>query len=244
LYFGARVTPSQRLISCLIVAHLVAIFLGAIPGLDDFGADPVVRGPSEHVTPVTAAFDAAAARVVWLHRVTWALTAPLRPIVNQYLRLTSQFQVWNMFCNPAQSQRQVRIGYRLIAADGARHTEFQQVFPAGPPELKLVRAYFDSFTDKALAAGVENYRRLVRVADASNTPLSDDDVTQTLRPFTRYYASQRIAAGLPRGTRLAAVEFWSGTSPILLLGSAAVPTRQPVLEPTITWQLWMTDDLP
>jgi hypothetical protein len=238
------VTPSQRLISCLIVAHLVAIFLGAIPGLDDFGADPVVRGPSEHVTPVTAAFDAAAARIVWLHRVTWALTAPLRPIVNQYLRLTSQFQVWNMFCNPAQSQRQVRIGYRLIAADGARHTEFQQVFPAGPPELKLVRAYFDSFTDKALAAGVENYRRLVRVADASNTPLSDDDVNADASPFhsllrepanrcrpaTRHPAcGGRILVG-----DLADLVTW--------LGSRADPPARSGT--TITWQLWMTDDLP
>jgi hypothetical protein len=238
------VTPTQRLISCLLVAHLVAIFIGAIPGLDDFATDPVIRGEAELVTPVTSALDAAAVKVVWLHRAAWGATQPLRRLISPYLRITSQHQTWNMFSNPNRFYQELRIGYHLTAADGTSRTEFQHVFPAGPPELKLFAAYFDSFTDKALAAGIENYRRLFRLANASGEPVSPEAVARTLRPFTRYYGQQRIAAGLPPGTRLTAVEFWSGTTPMPPPPSIPMPqTRSAQPKPAVTWQLWTTDEL-
>jgi hypothetical protein len=243
LYFwAARVTPTQRFLSCLLVAHMAALFIHAIPGLDDFATDPIMPGESGWVTPVAAAFDDAAERIVWLHRVSSSVTQPLRRLTSPYIRVTSQYQTWNMFANPARLHQELRIGYRFQAADYTSRTEFEHIFPAGPPEVKLFTAYFDSFTDKLLAAEIENYRRLGRAAAASGEPISPEAVARTLRPVTRFYGARRIAAGVPAGTRLTAVEFWFGTTPMSLPASLLPQTGTAPPEPDVSWQLWMTDD--
>jgi hypothetical protein len=238
------VTTSQRLISCLLVAHLLAVFVAAVPGLSDFGEDEVARLAGEPVSPVAAGLDAAAVRLVWLHRVVYAATSPLRPILMSYVRLTGQFQRWNMFCNPARVAQFARIGYRIRAYDGTITTEYESIFPAGPPGVvKLVSAYFDSFMDKALANAGENYRSSSKVARASGQAVPTDQMVTALMPYTRYFGRRRERAGLPTGAQLAAVEFWWGTTP-----APAPPWMGQAPRSggpgQIDWQLWAVDPWP
>lgn len=235
-------TLSQRLISCFIIGHVIATLAAAIPGLDDFGTFPMSRTESEYVGPLTASLDRAAAQVIWLHRLAWNLTTPVRRATDKYVRVTSLYQKWNMFWNPSRRFRYARVGYRLTLDDGSMRTEYQNIMPAGPTDQwKLVSAYFDSFTDKALTVAGERYHDRAASADSRGEALSDEERRQVLRPYTRYFGHRRIEAGLPPGTRLTAVEFWWGISPMPPPG---VDTGRRFTDPSsaIQWERLSVDD--
>lgn len=165
---------------------------------------------------------------------------PVRPALESYLRASAQTQIWNMFYQPKHASDLVRLGYRLRRADGTSTVQYERVFPVGDPERwKLVAAYFDSFADKAFTAATVQYHKLrSRVLDQ---PLPTPAMMRELLPFTRYYGRRRVAAGLPAGTSLEAVEFWRGVvaQPI----SASNPYVEDRTSSSIDWELWGVDDL-
>jgi hypothetical protein len=199
-------TAAQRVISALIVAHLAALSIGAVP--DSVG---------------------------WL--------AMVRPPVDAYLRATAQRQAWVMFVNPAHVGHFVRLGYRLRRADGTSTVEYETVLPViDPGRWKLVDAYFNSFTNKAFSAVTGNYQERRNLARTAGELVPTVEMTRGLQPVTRYYARRRIAAGLPTGASLEAVEFWWGTADFAAWHSAP---RVDELDAAglIDWQLWWADDL-
>ena len=66
-------TRGQWVLSCLIAAHMTAVFVGAMPNLDDFGMSLEQRIAEPPVPAVAAALDAASVRLIWLHRATWSV---------------------------------------------------------------------------------------------------------------------------------------------------------------------------
>ena len=231
-------TAQQRLLSWLFIAHLGAIFIAAIPGLADFGEGVLPRGADKPVTPLTAALDRAAVELVWLHRVTSSMIQPVARPAFVYVRVTAQFQKWNMFSNPSRVHQYARIGYRLRLRDGIIRTEYEEVFPAGPTDvLKLVSAYFDSFMDKVMSNAGETYRTLSARARADGERVPTDEMVRSLRPYTDYYGRRRVKAGLPNGAELVAVEFWWGTRPSAPPPSVSTTTIA-ASPPPIEWKRW------
>lgn len=238
---GKGVTAGQRILSCVIAAHLLAVFVGAIPRLDEFGM-PMERRAPPPLPALTAWLDQAAGDVVWLHRVAWSVTTPLRPLSQRYLRVTRQFEQWDMFATPTHDRQYVRIGYRLQRPDGTVATEYEKVFPTGSPgKVKLLSSYFDAFADKAFTGTSSTYRTREWRARMDGIPVPTADMVQLIEPFTRYYGHRRIAAGLPAGSRLSAVEFWWGTEPgpEPPVGRPAAPVTS--VPANIRWQRWGAD---
>jgi hypothetical protein len=239
------VTHRQWAISFLILAHLVAVFVGAVPNLDDFGMSLDERIAASPVPTVAAALDAASVRLVWLHRVTRSATAPLRRLSLAYLGITRQSEQWSMFCNPSRVQQQVRLGYRLRLADGTSTTEYQTVFPVGrPDEWKILRSYVNAFEDKPFTSVAGTYRKQLARAQSSGVATPTPEMLITLKPLTRYYARRRVASGLPSEVRLEAVEYWWGLTPIPAPGreqSQVARAAPPASDPS--WHLWGVDDL-
>jgi len=232
------VTANQRLVCCLLIAHMTAVFVTAVPGLNDFG-EPLSRAASEPVTPLTSRLDAAADRLIWLHRAAYAITVPLRPLTVPYIRVTGLFQRWDMFSNPSRLQLYSRVGYRMRMPDGTVTTEYEQVLPTGPTGVvKIFSAYFDSFMDKAMNVAGETYRKRERQALADGESIPTDAMVQGLMPYTRYFGHRRERAGLPADTQLIAIEFWSGTAPLPTPGSSG---PQSGTDP-VTWRLWAVDE--
>ena len=190
---------------------MLAVFVGAIPSLDEFGM-PMERRAPPPLPALTATLDQAADDVVWLHRLAWSLTAPFRPLSQRYLRVTRQFEQWDMFATPTHDRQYVRIGYQLQRPDGTvATTEYEKVFPTGSPDkVKLLSSYFDAFADKAVTGTSSTYRTLEWRARMAGIPVPTADMVELIEPFTRYYGRRRIAAGLPAGSRLSAVEFSVG----------------------------------
>jgi hypothetical protein len=225
---------------------MAAVFVAAIPSPEQFGTDTIARAAAEPVSPVTARVDATADDIVWCHRVAWALTEPIRSPVFAYIRLTAQFQRWDMFSNPSRVHPYVRMGYRLHMENGTIRTEYEQVFPSGPTGVwKFGSAYFASFMDKAMASVVENYMTLGKRAQEAGEPVPTDDMIRILLPYTRYFGHRRVTAGLPPGAQLIAAEFWRGSAPAPLpppLAGQHIVERPAGQPPAINWERWAVDE--
>jgi hypothetical protein len=238
------VTANQRLISCLLVAHLTALLITAVPSLDDFTGDEVRRPASEPVSPLTARLDGAADQLIWWHRIVYGVTRPLGAVVSQYIRLVGLSQKWNMFCNPAHMHQYARIAYRLRLNDGTVKTEYEQIAPAGPIDVvKLISAYFDSYMDKAMSNAFETYRTRALRAQASGMNWPTDEMVLGLTPYMEYFGHRREQRGLPAGARMEGVEFWWGTVPTPPPPVGTQPTTTTASSQTeIAWQLWAAEE--
>src|SRR5262245_61831684 len=111
-------TRRQWLLSALIVWHVTAVLIQALP---DPGALPVF-GPARPgrgwTGVVTAATDAvAAAWVPGAHFLGRAMH-PLRPPFDVYIRMTWQLQTWAMFSNPPRVDEYLRVRYYVRQKEG------------------------------------------------------------------------------------------------------------------------------
>ena len=152
------------------------------------------------MTPLISHLDAAADWLLWLHRVSSAITVPLRPLAGPYLRATGLFQRWDMFSNPSRLRRGTHAsGNRMRMPDGTMTTDPEQVLPSGPTSIvKIFSAYFDSFMDKAMAVAGDTYRTRERQALAEGEAIPTDAMVQGLMPLhTLFRSSPR--AGRPAG---------------------------------------------
>ncbi len=225
---------------------MAALFVAAIPSPDNFGQETIARAATEPITLLTAKIDAAADDIVWVHRVAWALTEPVRKPVSAYIRVTALSQKWNMFSNPSRIHEFVRVGYRLRMENGTIRTEYELVFPSGPTGVwKFVSAYFDSYMDKALGSATEAYMTQGTRAQAAGNPVPTEEMARGLLPYTRYFGRRRLEAGLPPGAELMAVEFWWGKTPAPSpppLAGQHIVERPAGQTPPIDWQRWAVDE--
>jgi hypothetical protein len=205
-------TLAQKLVSVFIAWQVAATVVGAIPTLDRFGLDVTAPRTAEGSlrSHLTSVLDHLAMRLVRMHRITVAWTQPIRLPLLRYLDVTDQYVKWNMFSNPARFHEFVRIDYVVALPSGAIRVESELVYPASAPgQWRLLAAYFDSFTDKAFANGLERYRTREFDAEQRGTPLPLAEMSDDLQPFLRYYAERREQRW-PAGARLERAEFWRG----------------------------------
>jgi hypothetical protein len=258
-------TPTQGLLSVAIIWHIVAMVVGAVPSLEDYGSDTTPpRVPKTTLqSRATAALDQIAVPAVRLHRVVYAVTRPLHGPVHLYLDLTDQFSSWNMFSSPSRATENVRLDYVVVQPDGSRHLESELVYPAAEPgEWRVVAAYFASFVDKAFANGTESYQKRALQARQLGQPAPVAAMNEDLLPFIRYY-TRRHEHRLPKGTRVERTEYWRGSAaspapgqalPVQILQArqrTLERLRQPGTLPSlpsrkdddITWTLWTVNQV-
>ena len=193
---------------------------------------------------LTAKLDQVADDVVWLHRVAWSLTAPVRPLSQRYLRVTRQFEQWDTFATPTHDRQDVRIGYQLQRPDGTVSTEYETVFPVGSPgKVKLLSSYSDAFADKAFTRTLVNLSHVPAWPEhgLDGIPEPTADMVELVEPFTRYYGHRRIAAGLPAGRGSRQSNSWWGTEPEPEPPAGKPATPVTVVPADIRWQRWTAD---
>ena len=207
---------NQLLFSVLIVVQLLAIAVGVIPSIEDFGRDttPPTTATGSVRSYVTAGLDRLAPTAVRLHRIIWASTKPLRRPAAFYLRATSQYEKWNMFSTPNHRNQFARLDYHVERADGTQVVTSELVFPAkAHGDWRLIASYPASFTDKAFNNAFDRYGGLISRAERRGAPLPTELMAQCFRPFLAEYG-RRVAARLPQGAKLRSVELWKGAAPM------------------------------
>lgn len=211
--------------SCLFSFHLVAITLAAIPNpggfpfedesarrLDD---DPV----SARLTPITTRVAAWAA---WAQRGLAKVTGPLRTLTQPYVRLGLS-QSWNMFSEPFQVSRFVRIDYFLATSAGRSepsHVIPQLVLPS-LPDADVRLAYRP--LDKAVTRAVDSYLAVVRAGSASGSGW-EQQARARLLPMLRLFRTRFVAAHGVSEDRIRRTEVWVGTAPIPPPGVSSTAT--------------------
>jgi hypothetical protein len=167
-------------------------------------------------------FDALAGAVAPLVKGAWWITRPLRPVVNQYLRLTGLGQSWAMFSNPPQMDQYARVRHYIRNASGGEWTATELVMPGHREDrVRLLQSFRDSYRDKAIEIALETFYR--RRTPAQITPdARPEQLPNDLAPVARYFARtfrERVLDGA--GERIVRTEVW--------IGNAATPAMgQPV----------------
>ena len=204
---------TRLLVSLLLVWHLTAITIGSVksPELAYQNVEPREIAPSSFASML----DAVASGLHTCHEIFWRVTAPIRPAVDAYIKMTRLQQPWTMFSNPPQYDEYLRVRY-YIGRDSARPTRVvtELVMPAGREDRpRWVRGYRESFKDKAHATALERFfsRRGGRVMGPGTRPeaLPDD-----LAPIGRYYARRFGKRELSPEERIFRVELWHGIAPM------------------------------
>jgi hypothetical protein len=233
-------TRAQRFVSAFIVFHLAAITIGAIPRPELI--EPTIPPDRSSLTALgrtlAPVLDALVPVLRRTHAVLWRATEPVRRPVTLYLGATKQYEIWHMFSRPARDHEYVHIRF-YVATPGSNllrvHREL--VYPAHPEgQLRLIRAYADSFRDKAIALSLQRYGDIVahelkHTHDANEaTRRAHDAVVPVITAFARQYAVRNL---LP-GERLVRGDFWRGQAPTAPPGFATPPdvvaARREVLE--------------
>lgn len=188
---------------------------------------------------MTRALDAAAEPLRSAVGVLWRLTTPLRWASNSYLGVTGLGQHWRMFANPPLADEYLRVRYYVSGPDGTPADPrlwiaTELVMPTGPEfRPRLLRAYFDSYRDKAFAIALARFadKRPVSLVAPGTRP---DQLPDDLAPVGRYFARRFAERSLAEGERIVRVETWYGSAPNPAPGQApdavAAAERQRVLE--------------
>jgi hypothetical protein len=208
-----QMSGRQWFISLLIVYHVVAVVVDAIP--DPARMKPVlpeVRHPTEDAVAsvLTPAFDRVAAWMPRLEPKLFAATEPLRWLTRPYIHAGLR-QHWNMFTDVAGEDRYLRLDY-YVQSGGSRPRRIQElVFPAGREDR--VRVLHD-FRDKAVI------NLLADFFDSQVQSPADVHTTDGLTPLVRSFTRQFKARELTDRDRVLRTEVWSGAAPIPPRGQA------------------------
>jgi hypothetical protein len=201
---------SRWAVSLLIVWHLVAIVIAAIPRPTRPADEPSLPG---------RAARAAAALAAPLH-ASRALQTP----VNAYIGVLGLGQRWTMFSSPPKDDEYVRVRYYIGSSSSLQRpawTATELVMPAHREDrVRVLQSFRDSYRDKAIANALGNfYRRrpahLVR-PDTLPGALPDD-----LAPIARYFARSFADRYLEPGETVVRTEVWVGSAAMSPPGSPA-----------------------
>jgi hypothetical protein len=206
-------TGRQWILSGLIVWHVSAVLLRAIP---DPGALPPfvpVQRTDGWRGAVTALVDSAAAAWAPVPQAVGSLLRPLRKPFDFYTTLTAQGQSWAMFSNPPVVDEYLRVRYYVLPSSGRLWMATQLVWPAHPEyRVRLLQSFRDSYLDKIFSVASSEFyahrkRDLIR-PDTRPQELPDD-----LAPIARYYSRVFAKQLRNRGDRVVRTEVWVGTAP-------------------------------
>src|SRR5262249_22824973 len=155
----------RRAVSVFICWHILAMCIGAIPSpaLDPLPTIPLSRDVSDDwmASRLAPVLDVADERFAQVPTTMIELLRPVRPVVDLYLHSLELEQRWSMFANPPQVDQYLRLRYFVSSADGQKAwSATELVLPASNENhVRLVRSYFDSARDKAMAIAYDDFTR-------------------------------------------------------------------------------------
>jgi hypothetical protein len=221
------VSRRQWVLSFLIVYHVIAIVVHAIPDPRDLKRiDPDIRRPvgdifASHLTP---AFDRFATWLPRLESTLFAVTQPLRQVTRPYIRAGLR-QDWTMFTDVSVVDQYLRVDYYVRSQHSQRLRRIQElVYPMAREDR--VRVLHD-FRDKAIFNLLESYFA------SKGRPHPEKDAGEGLLPLVRYFTNRYRTEQQSDGETLVRTEIWYGRAPIPAPGRAvsddAVQARLNVL---------------
>ena len=201
------------ILSLLIVYHLVAVTLAALPtrdALDRFNETRLVRP-----TVLPTVLDALAAVAHDAEMALMSGSSPLRLMTRPYIQAGLR-QRWNMFSNPGTDDRYMRVDYYYEAADSASDVMVvrELVFPA---EDETRVRFVHRFRDKAIFNALETYFLRRDRVEARESSVSD--ARGALVPVAQHFTRQFRLSRLPPGSRMIRTEIWYGLAPIPFPGA-------------------------
>ena len=201
--------------SLLIVFHLIAISLAAIP---DRTADPSVEPPPRLDTdPVAIALTPAVRQLARQLASTetmllqWA--RPVQAVTQRYVDIGLP-QSWNMFSEPTTNSRFVRFDWyvRDRGNPGTVRVFRELVLPSLPEGQ--TRLWY-SARDKAISVAVRSYL-FVDDRDKSSGRSGDPALTRGphIAPVVRYFHRRFLTARGLAAEQIVRTEIWRGVAPI------------------------------
>jgi hypothetical protein len=217
--------------SLLLVWHLTAMGLGALPSPDKLSPIGDPRHPTDDLIAarVTPALDSGAARLVAVLESLSHITGPVRKLATVYLRTLGLSQNWSMFWEPPRGDLYARVRY-YVRTTSVRETQgsptwmaTELVYPSTPEDQ--VRLFFRSqHRDKAIFSLLVNFERN-RVENLNRLQSRPDELPTDLVPIARYFAKRFTRDHLQPGERILRTEVWSAI--------VANPPRGATLEPAV-----------
>jgi hypothetical protein len=226
-------------LSVFFVWHLVVTGLGSLAVSDPLppieAAPPVATPAGESSPPVhdlivatlRPVLDTVAATVMPFPGAVARAAAPLSRPAAFYREITGNSQNWKMFSSAPKTHQYLRVRYYVGPRDvGGNHgawTATELVLPAHrEDQMRLVRAYRDSYRDKAMTVALGRFHRrrdedLVK-PDTTSAELPDD-----IAPIGRYFARRFERRALGPDERIVRTEIWYGIAPMALPGGTLDP---------------------
>lgn len=219
---------SHWVLSGLLILHLGAVALGAIPTPSTLRQIPPPRHPTDDLLAayLTPSVDRGAALVYRAASTVWRAMAPLSQFARLYLRSMGLGQQWAMFWEPPKQDEYVRLRYYVGRPNETRAawTATELVFPEGrDDELRLVRAYWTKPRDKSVFSALDLFLRQ-RKPTALGADTDPNDLPADLRPVCRYFGRRFQDRYLTTGERVLRTEVWFGTAPVSPRGVSEDPS--------------------
>jgi hypothetical protein len=198
-------SAQRAVLLALILCHLVAIGVDALPHPDRLSPVLSVRHPDGNVLTrsLTPLLDATAQRAARLEKRLYDMTGWLRPLTRPYVAARLR-QQWDMFADPDVTNHYVRLAYAVHQSPSERPRVFRELVYPTRPEDQPQLAY--EIRDKAV---LQATRALARARRAGQVADPDD-----ILALTRYFAKRYATEYLTDGRTIARTEVWQGHAAI------------------------------
>lgn len=221
-------SPSRWVVSALLVCHLAALAIGAIPDPEQVAPVGPARQPTRNwlAATLTPALDSGAALFRRVHVACWHATAPFRALAVWYVGLTGLSQRWRMFMNPPTYDEYLQARYYVGRGSRAEWVAGEIIFPAHREDrVRAFQSFRDSYTDKAIAIALADFLKARDAADrvANGTAASGHDLPRDLGPVVGHFAGRFAARHLLPHEHVLRTEVWRGRVPNPPPGSRTDP---------------------
>jgi hypothetical protein len=226
-------TTARWAISLLLVVHLTALGLGALPSPDRLAEVEEDRSPVDNplAARVAPVLDRVASVVAPVPAALWNASEAVRPFAALYVNMTGLAQRWAMFSNPPTADQYLRVRYYVGSTNvGAwpSWTATELVFPArNEARIRVLQAYRDSYRDKAMAIALQRFHDHVaarpQLAELESNERSDQisarsavrsgELPDDLAPIARYFGRQFAHVRLGAQEHILRTDVWWGVAP-------------------------------
>jgi hypothetical protein len=178
----------RRILSVLIVIHLLALGLAALPPEDALNQFVATRSPSPS-SPADRAFTALAELARRSESALFAAARPLRAISRPYLDAGLR-QTWNMFAHPGRTDQYLRVDH-YVRRGHAMLVLRELVYPADDERSVKIR---HRFSDKAVFNAIFRFGRSLETADIPAAQAPATALAPVARDSIRRVRAERMDA--------------------------------------------------
>ena len=213
------------LVSLLIVFHLIAITLAAIPApTTDAPLEPTPRLDTDPVAiTLTPVIDRIATAVAQAETLLLRWTRPVSALTKRYVDIGLP-QRWNMFSDPVTASRYLRFDWYVADPSHSKAARlFRELVLPSLPESQT--RWWYSARDKAVSVSLRSYQSPDE--QEMSSPRSGDPRLprhSRIAPLVKYFQGRFVAAhGIVFG-QIVRTEIWGGAAPIPAPSDIARPT--------------------